>query len=95
MTNKHTLAAAHLTAITRSVKQGRAALYISLCTLEMALPMPEQTCKNQAISNSFNVLLYMYCETFLLFALGFLSIKCTEMVKMVLYFNNIMNLYFH
>jgi hypothetical protein len=75
MTNEHTLAAAHLTAITRSVKQWRAALYISLCTLEMALPMPEQTYKKQAISNSFNMLLHIYCEICLLIALGIFKNK--------------------
>lgn len=38
-----TLAAAHRTAITLSVKQSFAALYISLCTLDIAVPIPQQT----------------------------------------------------
>ena len=43
-----TLAAAHLTAITLSVKQCRQTLYISLCTLVIADPIPAQTFKNHS-----------------------------------------------
>lgn len=60
-----TFAAAHRTAMTRSVKQCLAALYISLWTFDIAVPIPQQTYQNfKKLSVRFESLLCWSLQTY-------------------------------